>query len=56
MVSMPGRHYAVQRDSGKVRLKGTGGCFRNCGGSCTCNTVSDKPGTCKCGMRLKRFG
>jgi hypothetical protein len=37
----------------KVSLKGTGIYFCNCGGSC-CNTVSDKPGKCKCGMDLKR--
>lgn len=38
----------------RVSLKGTGIYFCNCGGSCTCNTVSDKPGRCKCGMDLKK--
>ena len=38
----------------RVSLKGTGIYFCNCGGSCTCNTVSDTPGTCKCGMDLKK--
>jgi hypothetical protein len=26
----------------------------NCGGSCTCNYVSDRPDTCTCGMELKQ--
>jgi len=38
----------------RMSLEKTGIYFCNCGGSCTCNTVSDKPGTCKCGMELKR--
>ncbi|MBA4373458.1 MAG: hypothetical protein C0402_11435 [Thermodesulfovibrio sp.] len=38
----------------KVNLKGTGIYFCNCGGSCTCNTVSNKPAKCKCGMDLKK--
>ena len=38
----------------RVSLKGTGIYFCNCGGSCTCNTVSDSPGKCKCGMELKK--
>jgi hypothetical protein len=25
-------------------------------GSCSCNTVSDSPGKCKCGMNLKKAG
>lgn len=36
----------------KASLKGTGLYFCNCGGSCTCNTVSDKSGKCGCGMNL----
>jgi len=38
----------------RVNLKGTGVYYCNCGGSCQCNTVSDKPGLCKCGMQLKK--
>jgi len=38
----------------RVNLDGTGMYFCNCGGSCQCNTVSDKPGPCKCGMKLKK--
>ena len=38
----------------RVSLKGTGIYFCNCGGSCACNTVSDGPGKCKCGMDLKK--
>ena len=38
----------------RVNLAGTGIYFCNCGGSCTCNVVSDKPGKCKCGMDLKK--
>ena len=38
----------------RVSYKGTGLYFCNCGGSCTCNFVSDKPGKCKCGMDLKK--
>ena len=38
----------------RVSLKGTGLYFCNCGGSCMCNTVSDSPGKCKCGMELKK--
>ena len=38
----------------RANLKGTGIYFCNCAGSCTCNTVSDKPGKCKCGMELKK--
>lgn len=38
----------------RIDLKGTGISFCNCGGSCHCNTVSDKPGKCKCGMDLKK--
>ena len=38
----------------RVNLAGTGIYFCNCGGSCYCNTVSDKPGKCKCGMNLKK--
>ena len=38
----------------RVSLKGTGIYFCNCGGSCMCNTVSDSPGKCKCGMELKK--
>jgi hypothetical protein len=37
----------------RVNLEGTGVYFCNCGGSCYCNTVSDKPGKCRCGMELK---
>ena len=37
----------------KVSLKGTGLYFCNCA-TCTCNTVSTKPGRCGCGMDLKR--
>jgi len=36
----------------RLNLQGTGIHFCNCGGSCGCNTVSDKPGPCKCGMQL----
>ena len=38
----------------RVNLAGTGIYFCNCGGSCTCNTVSAKPGVCRCGMNLKK--
>ena len=38
----------------RVNLAGTGIYFCNCGGSCYCNTVSDQPGKCKCGMNLKK--
>jgi len=38
----------------RVNLAGTGIYFCNCGGSCYCNTVSDKPGKCRCGMNLKK--
>lgn len=38
----------------RISLKGSGIYFCNCGGSCSCNTVSDKPGKCKCGMDLKK--
>ena len=38
----------------RVNLKGTGIYFCNCGGSCTCNTVSDSPVKCKCGMELRK--
>ena len=38
----------------RVSLEGTGIYFCNCGGSCSCNTVSDSPGPCKCGMKLKK--
>ncbi len=38
----------------RVNLAGTGIYFCNCGGSCMCNTVSAKPGVCKCGMNLKK--
>ena len=40
----------------RVNLEGTGIYFCNCGGSCVCNTVSDSPGPCKCGMKLKKAG
>ena len=40
----------------RVSLEGTGIYFCNCGGSCSCNTVSDSPGKCKCGMNLKKVG
>ena len=40
----------------RVDLTGTGIYFCNCGGSCYCNTVSDQPGKCKCGMDLKKVG
>jgi hypothetical protein len=37
----------------KIDLKGTGLYFCNCGGSCACNSISDKPGSCgSCGMEL----
>lgn len=38
----------------RVNLAGSGIYFCNCGGSCYCNTVSDSPGKCKCGMNLKK--
>lgn len=38
----------------RVSLEGTGVYFCNCGSSCYCNTVSDKPGNCRCGMELKK--
>lgn len=38
----------------RVDMSGTGIYYCNCGGSCYCNTVSDKPGACKCGMELKK--
>ena len=38
----------------RVSLEKTGIYFCNCGGSCTCNTVSEEPGSCKCGMKLKK--
>lgn len=38
----------------RVNLQGSGIYFCNCGGACGCNTVSDKPGGCKCGMPLKK--
>lgn len=38
----------------RISLAGTGIYFCNCGGSCSCNTVSDQPGECKCGMKLKK--
>lgn len=38
----------------RVDMAGTGIYYCNCGGSCYCNTVSDKPGDCKCGMKLKK--
>lgn len=38
----------------RVDLSGTGIYFCNCGGACSCNTVSDAPGPCKCGMKLKK--
>lgn len=38
----------------RVSLAGTGIYFCNCGSSCYCNTVSDKPGKCRCGMELKK--
>lgn len=41
-------------DIKRVSLVGTGIYFCNCGGSCFCNTVSEKPGECKCGMMLKK--
>lgn len=28
----------------------------NCGPTCTCNTISQKPGTCSCGVELKKIG
>jgi hypothetical protein len=37
-----------------VELKSTGIYYCNCGGSCTCNNVADKPGKCSCGMKLKK--
>ncbi len=36
----------------RIDLTGTGIYFCNCAGSCGCNTISDKPGTCPCGMQL----
>ncbi len=36
----------------RVNMAGTGLYYCNCGGSCTCNFISDKPGKCKCGMDL----
>lgn len=36
----------------RVDLAGTGLYFCNCGGSCFCNTVSEEPGKCECGMDL----
>ena len=38
----------------RVDMAGTGIYYCNCGGSCYCNTVSDKPGNCRCGMKLKK--
>ncbi len=38
----------------RVHLDGTGIHFCNCGGSCMCNTVSDRAEQCKCGMELKK--
>lgn len=38
----------------RVNLAGTGIYFCNCGGACSCNTVSPAPGKCKCGMELKK--
>ncbi len=38
----------------RVNLAGTGVHFCNCGGSCTCNTVSHRAEQCKCGMELKK--
>lgn len=38
----------------RVSLEGTGIYFCNCGASCFCNTVSDQPGKCRCGMDLKK--
>ena len=38
----------------RVNMEGTGTYFCNCGGSCACNTLSESPGTCKCGMNLKK--
>ena len=38
----------------KINLEGTGLYFCNCKGSCGCNTISDKPGACKCGMELRQ--
>lgn len=38
----------------RVNLEGSGLQFCNCGGSCFCNTVSEKAGQCKCGMKLKK--
>jgi hypothetical protein len=28
--------------------------YCNCGGSCMCNTISNKPGKCQCSMKLKK--
>ena len=36
----------------KVSLKGTGLYSCGCGPTCTCNTLSDKPGKCGCGKDL----
>lgn len=38
----------------RVNMEGSGIYFCNCGGSCACKTVSDAPGPCKCGMKLKK--
>lgn len=39
----------------RVELKGTGLYFCNCGGSCGCNSISDKPGPCsRCGMQMRQ--
>jgi hypothetical protein len=38
----------------RISLKGTGLYFCNCGGACSCNTVSATPSKCRCGMDLKK--
>jgi hypothetical protein len=35
-----------------VSLKGKYICA--CGPTCNCGTISDKPGTCRCGRRLQQ--
>ena len=38
----------------RISMQGTGLYFCNCGGACSCNTVSVMPDKCRCGMDLKK--
>lgn len=45
---------AGEKSSTETAIQGSVLYVCNCGAGCSCNTISDKPGKCKCGNDLRK--